>query len=228
MKRDEIRSRILQALNENPDDPQLYTNTQLNAIINDAGETIAEEAKAIRRSVDITLRPGHAYYYTRSIAPDIMVPLRLWIPTKNRRLVALSESNLDDWRERPHLITDTPWNWFPVSWDMFGVWPTSVAGGEILRVDYLAWPDELMSDADAPEFNESTHTAYYLYGVVEGLLKRWDYERAVTVFAQFMEMVGDTTTDTGMRQMQMRLHQEKLAGSPSLPTQIAGNRYAAS
>ena len=227
MTRGEIRARILEALNDSVESPQLYTTTQLNEIINDAGETIAEEANIIRRSVDITLRPGHTYYYTRSIGPDCLVPTRLWIPSLNRRLIALSESNLDDWRERPHLVTDTPWNWFPISWDLFGVWPSSTTGGELLRMDYLAWPRNLLDDRDAPEMNEAEHTAYYIYGVLEGLLKRWDYERALVTFVQFMEMVNGATYSAGMQQFQHRLFQERMAGTPDLPTNI-GTRYATS
>jgi hypothetical protein len=226
MNRGEIRSRILEALNDSVTSPQLYTTAQLNDIINDAGETIAEEAKLIRRSVDLTLRPGHTFYYTRSLGANVLVPMRLWIPSLNRRLQACSESNLDDFRERPHQVMDTPWYWFPLSWDMFGVWPTSSTGGELLRMDYIAWPSPLNEDTDSPEMSEAEQTAYYLYGVLDGLLKRWDYERAIVAFTKFMELVGGATFTASMQSFQQRLYQSGSAGTPGFPSEM-GARYGA-
>jgi len=178
VNRTEIKNRILEGINDVAGDPVIFTDTQLNDLIDEAAEFLVAEIKAIRRTAFVPFLPGTTFYTTLLVAPDMMTPTRLWTPVNNRKLTAVGMDQLDDFNEQWMETAGDPEVWFPVSWDMFGVWPHSAAGGGTLRVDYLAWPRALMDDDDESELPEATQDALVLYGQFQGLLKKWDGEGA--------------------------------------------------
>ena len=180
MNRNEIKKRTLRAINDDPDAPVFFTDAQLNALVDEANEVLTEETGAVHRTALIPLRPGMRFIYTPSVAPDIMAPTRLWSHIDNRKLVCLSMEELDGIQERWTQITGGPPQvWFPLSWDMFGIYPSAAAAGGVLRMDYLAWPRPLMDDLDEPEMPEATQDAMVLYGQYLGILKKWDSQNAM-------------------------------------------------
>lgn len=189
MTRGEIARRILEALNEDATDPTFWTRDEINGVITEAGEVLAEEIGQIKRTAEIPFRAGATFYYTQSIAKDILAPYRLWHATQSWRLAPCTIMDLDRRHETWITVSGDPRYWFPVDWRLFGVWPSPAQPGGVLRVDYLAWARELIDDEDTSEFNESDHDALVLYGVYFGLLKQWDLPRAIAVFAQFVEHI---------------------------------------
>lgn len=204
MNRSQIRDRILSGLNDSTSSPVFWSTAQINTVIDEASEVLSEEAAALKRTALTVLRPGTTYYATRGIAPDLMVPVRLWLPSENRRLIATTAGQLDAFHERWETVEGTPQNWFPMAWDWFGVFPHPAEGGGILRVDYLAWQRSLFDDSDSPEFPDADHDGLVLYGIYDGLLKRWDVAQATIIFNQFLEYFGLAQAKSGTRQMQAR------------------------
>lgn len=222
MTRAQIRDRILQALNESVTAPVFWTTAQLDAVIDEASEVLAEEAKAIRRTALVARRDGTTYYSTRGIAPDVMAIYRIWLPDNNRRLTAVSIAELDAQNETWIATTGDPEYWFPVSWDLFGIYPHPTTGGSMLRVDYFAWPRALLDDSDEPEFREGDHDAMVLYGVYDGLLKQWNAPRAMELFARFVESWQVGRARSGIREQQSRYFQRPNA--PGAPFTSGVNR----
>lgn len=215
MTRSEIRDRILTGLNESTSSPVFWTTAQMNAVMDEGAEVLAEEAAAIKRTAITTLRPGTLYYTTRGIASDMMAPYRLWLHATNRKLTAVHWSQLDRFHERWQEVTGLPEVWAPVSWDFFALYPHPAEAGGVLRVDYLAWPRALTSDSDRPEFMESDHDALVLYGVYRGLLKRWDAGMANAAFGAFLDRIGKGKSRSGERQLQARTWQQgRQPGAP--------------
>ncbi len=204
MTRSDLQTRILDALNESSTSPVFWSAEQIQNVIHDGMEILSEEAEAILRTAVTVLRPGATYYATRGISSDMMAPLRLWMPNQNRRLVAVTLSQLDAYHEKWPTVTGTPEYWFPMGWDWFGLWPTVSTGGGILRVDYLAWPRSLMDDSDTPEFQDGDQDGLVLYGIYEGLLKRWDFAQAMIMLGQFLERAGLAKDGNGPGRMQAR------------------------
>lgn len=186
MTRSEIRTRILEALNESASSPVFWSTDQIDEVIDEAQEVLAEEADAIKRSALIPLQNGIQFYSTKTMGSEVMVPYRIWDHTNSRRLDATTMSELDLRHETWITVTGNPECWFPVSWDLFGVYPFPASAGGVLRADCLAWPRSLLDDSDEPEFPESDHDALVIYGVYDGLLKQWDFERAMLMFSGFM------------------------------------------
>lgn len=206
MNRSEIRTRILTALNDSTTAPQFWSASQINQLIDEAGEILAEEAGAIRRSAIVSLQPGFQYYYTGAIAQDMMTPYRLWLTSLNRRLVAISMSELDHTNLRWSDVSSTyPEYWFPVSWNLFGIYPKMASGSEAMRVDYLAWPRALMDDSDEPEFYPSDQDGMILYGIYDGLLKRWDLAQATIFLQRLVNQLTDISARSGIWRVDSRM-----------------------
>lgn len=220
MTRSQIRDRILSMLNESTSAPVFWSTTQMDAVIDEASEVLAEEAKAIRRSAFVARGAGATYYFTRAVASDVMAIYRVWTPDANRRLTAVSISELDAQNETWSTATGDPEYWFPVSWDCFGVYPKPVQGGGVFRLDYLAWPRALQDDDDEPEFREADHDALVLYGLYDGLLKRWDHARAVEIFARFMRQWETGRARNGANETQARVYQRGLSPSHTVKSGV--------
>jgi len=180
------------------------TPTQADQSIDEAMEVMAEESGAIIRTAFVALQPGTALYWLSAVAQDVMAPVRLWLVSEQRRLTAVSMRDLDGRHETWPTVQRQPEYWYPVSWDLFGLWPHPAAGGGNLRMDYLAWPRALMDDADEPEFQLGDHDAIVDYGVYDGLAKRWDVMPMLEVWSRFGARVGISRARTGVRRVQAR------------------------
>lgn len=189
MTKAEIRTRILESLNDSASSPVFWSISEIDDVIQEGQEVLAEELAMIKRSALVPLREGVTYYYTQGIAPDIMVPYRVFLTGTDRRLDVVTMGQLDERHETWITISGDPWHWFPVSWDIFGIFPHAAQGGGVLRMDYIAWPSRPQDDNEELEFPEPEQDALVLYGVYDGLLKQWDIERALKTFALFLERV---------------------------------------
>lgn len=207
MTRQQLRDRILSALNESTSAPVYWSTAQIDAVIDEASEVLAEEAKSIKRTAFVARKPGSTYYFTRGIAPDLMAAYRIWLPDVNRRLTAVSISELDATHATWPTVTGDPEYWFPVSWDCFGIYPHPATGGGVLRVDYLAWPRSLQDDSDEPEFREADQDALVLYGVYDSLMNKWDVTRAIELFTRFIDQWKVGQARNGVRETQARPYQ---------------------
>lgn len=178
MNRIEIKNRILNGINDDPDSSVFYTTAQIEALIDEGLEVLAEDTMAINRTAVVPVRQGAFLYYLPWIDPDAMAIRRVWYQNDQSRLTAVTMSQLDGFHQRWLTVTGTPEVWFPVSWDIFGVWPIPATAGDVLRVAYSAWPRALQDDSDEPELPEATQDAVVLYGQYQGILKKWDAEQA--------------------------------------------------
>jgi len=216
MNRLEVRTRILSALNESADSPVFYSNDQLNQTIDESYELLCEEAEVIKRTAYIGLKPGTTYYYTKSIADDMIVPYRIWNKSTQRVLPPLTMLELDSQDIRWTQTTGDPWYWFPYSFDIFGIYPHPTTGGGLLRIDYIAWPQGILDDDSLSEFTSEDDDASVLYGVYDGLLKMWDLDRAMVIFAKFLEKLGNTQANNGVKRIDSKIfHREPGLSIPS-------------
>jgi len=204
MTLDEIQRRILEAINDNPESPVFFTDDQLKGLVNEASEVLCEDTLAVHRTAIVPLRPGMRFIYTTSIAPDIMAPTRIWNQSNSRKMTCFSMEELDALQERWSTSTGIPDAWFPVSWDVFGIFPSPVAAGGVLRVEYVAWPRELMDDEDRSELPEATHDALVLYGQYHGILKKWDAAQAAIALTALQAHRTVAGARSGISRMNVR------------------------
>lgn len=201
MKRSDIRNRILDGLNESTTSPVFWSTAQIDEVIEEAQEVLAEELEALKRTALVPLQAGISFYFTRGVAPDLMVPYRIWLHSTNRRLLATTMLNLDEANKTWITVNGDPWWWFPVSWDCFGIYPVPAAAGDILRVDYFAWPAKLLDDDDAPEFAESDINSMVFYGIYDGQMKQWDTQNAEVTFKLFANELKKAKANSGLKSL---------------------------
>lgn len=212
MNRGDIRARACHGLNEDATSPVFWTAAELNAVIDEAAEVLAEEAGAIKRTYFLALQPGTAYYSLRALGPLVMAPYRLWLTVEGRRLDAVSVADLDARHETWPTVTGAPWSWFPVSWDTFGLFPHPTQGGGLLRVDTLDWPRALLDDDDTPEFPEGDHDALTAYTVYDGAAKRWDATTMLQAWSLFLKQWAGAGQRSGVARVQSRDFQVETTG----------------
>lgn len=201
MTRSELRTRILNALDEDATAPVFITNAEVNTLIDESLEVLAEESEGFKKRFTIPRRAGTFIYQIEGIGNNIMTPYRIWLPDLNRRLEAKSLTNLDARHQTWMDVSGDPWCWAPVSWDAFAIWPIPVTGGGWMEVDCHVWPDAMIDDDDIPELPESEHEAIVLYAESEGLFKEWDVMRGMDVFGQFARRWGAAGTQASVEQM---------------------------
>jgi len=180
VNRRELRQKALRMLDDSPVTPTFWGIDELNALLTEGQEFLSETLRGLRRTVEIPLRAGTMLYTTQGFSPACMVPVRLWIPATNERLVFSSLARLDMHRQRWMELTTSrnPYLWFLVSWNTLGVWPPAAEGKGTMRVDYIPWPDPLFDDTDEPEFQEVTQEVLVDYMVTLGHLKAWEPDMA--------------------------------------------------
>lgn len=207
MTRDELQQRILEGIQDDPDSPVFFSDEQLADLVNEAYEVLAEDSHAIKRTAFLPLREGAGFIYTHAISHDFMAPVRIWNHERNHRLTCLSMAELDALDTRWQVTTGQPEVWFPVSWDMFGLYPRPAEAGGVLRVDYIAWPRELMDGSDRPELPEATHDALTLYGQYLGCLKKWDDQSAMIPLKALQMHKAVATPRSGLSRISIRSFQ---------------------
>src|SRR5207245_2532411 len=94
MNRLKLKTRILEKLNESTTNPTFWSLSQIDDIINEGAEVLAEESRLVKRTVTTTVRPGTSYYQTRGIAPDMMGIYPISLPDQRLRLRAVSPLQL--------------------------------------------------------------------------------------------------------------------------------------
>lgn len=221
MNRDEIQNRILEGIQENPDTPIFFSEDQLAELIDEACEVLAEDTQAVKRTAFVPLKEGIGFIYTTSISPDFMAPVRVWNHVLNRRFTCLSMTEMDAIDTRWQVTTGTPQVWFPVSWDIFGIYPRPAAAEGVLRVDYIAWPRSLMDGSDRPELPEASHDALTLYGQYMGCLKKWDAQAAMVPLASLQKHKTVATSRSGISRISVRSFQRS-----QTPGGLNGNPYS--
>lgn len=219
MTRAEIQARILSGLNESTTAPAFVSTTEVADLIDEAAEVLAEELGAVRRTVFVEQRPGAMYYSLHGLGQRIIAPYRIWDHAREYRLPAVTYDDLDKRMRNWPTATGQPACWFPVSWDIFGLWPRASAGGGLLQIDCTAWPRVLMDDNDEPEMLASDLDALTAYGIYGGALKRWDSDSAALAWKEFAVRFGEGRGRAGAA-LEARTWQRAQAGQVGLRSGI--------
>lgn len=204
MTRDEIRTRALRALNDSLTDPAFWSLAEMDQLLQEAQEVLAEEVEALTRTLYLPERPGAMFYHLKGMGAQIMTPWRLWTRNRQHRLWPISMRELDGHYERWLTVTGEPEWWFLLSWDVIGLWPAPTAGGGIFELDCFIWPDALLDDTDEPEFPDPDHDWLVQYMEMEGQAKQWDTARVLEIAVPLLARAKDAQARSGVRAVQER------------------------
>ena len=204
MTRDEIRTRALTLLNDDPTAPIFWSLAEANQLLEEAQEVLAEETEALTRVLYVPERAGCMFYSLEALQGRVMTPWRLWTRNRQHRLWPTSMTELDGHYERWLTVTGEPEWWFLLSWDVIGVWPAPTTGGGIMELDCLVWPTKVQDDTDEPETTDPDHDVLVSYIEMEGQVKQWDVARALELGLGFLARATDSQARSGLRAVQER------------------------
>jgi hypothetical protein len=215
MLRSEMRRRCLLFLDEDPVAPVYFTTSEINDLIDEAMEVIAEEVRYEKRTGYVTLRPGVQFYNTLAVDELLISPTRVWLQGDSRPLeyTTIGELSyhergwLDDVGERPH-------HWYAVDHSTLGIYPAVSEPTESLRIEYYGWPKPLANDQAIIPHDDATTDAMIQYVVYSGLMKRWDIARASDIYAEFAGMYQDAVFRKESRRFQYAM-MERVNGHAS-------------
>jgi hypothetical protein len=140
-------------------------------------------------------------YQLPGLGEDILVPYRVWLPDRKRRLRAVTLAWLDLGQIRWLETQGDPWCWFPVSWDQFGLWPTPGSGTGVMEISCYVWPAPFADDQDEPEFLPSRHPHLIPYGKWLGHLKQWRGKEAAEALQEFFTAASALRAATGVEEI---------------------------
>lgn len=193
----EIRTEVRRRTADIPDPKVFFTNSELNAIINEGHRLVCNGTWVIHRSTSISLVSGTTYY---SLPTDILEITRV-----TREYSLLKETTLDardaeseDWEE----TGGTPAYYFQdrARPDQIGFhpFPNSSSSTGTVRINYIAQAGTLSSDSDVPFNDSDRYVAYHdvlvYYGCYVVFLKAND-PRA-TQYLQLFESTFNLIRDT--------------------------------
>ena len=204
MTREEIRTRALRALNDDPVSPVFWSSAEANQLLEEAQEVLAEEVEALTRVLYIPQRAGCMFYALEALQARLMTPWRLWTRRRQHRLWPTSLTELDGHYERWLTVTGEPEWWFLLSWDCLGVWPAPQAGGGLMELDCFVWPTPPSNDSDEPETPDPDHDVLVSYIEMEGHVKQWDVSRALELGLEVLASARDARARSGLRAIQER------------------------
>lgn len=220
MNRSDLTTRVLIELGESSTAPIFWDTDEIHTVLQDAQESMAERIGGIKRTAMLSLEAGAMFYPLRALAPDLLKLTRIWSPSRDMRLTAVTRDQLDRHHELWRTVQGSPENYLSMGYDWIGVWPIPDVSGILLRIDYTAWPRTLDSESDWPEFLEPDHETIVRYGVYDGLMKRWDIAQAVPVFMEFEARLGLGHNRSGTEKMKARNWQKGSAPAASFRSNV--------
>ena len=140
------------------------------------------------------------------MTPNLALALPRHIPVERFKRVVLTALNLkelDQYHEQWDTVTGDPEVWCPLSWDCFVLWPRPSDGGGWLRIDYVAWPQEIDDDEEW-DFPDQSQDALVHYALYDSLLKYYDKESADNHLSLFLQQGLQGSNRSGLRKDQAR------------------------
>jgi len=188
MNRGDFRSKLARALDTDTTSPLPWTTAQLDQIIAEGHETFVELAEPIERHMHIPLVGGKVWYRLSSLTDDLIMPLRLIDLDANRRLIAMTLSEMDEGRTMWETTTGQPQWWTTAGFDWIAIWPHAATSAGLLRLDYAAWPQDALDDNVPLEVDEEDEDRIFSLAFAD--CQAWQQTEATRALEKLAEFAG--------------------------------------
>jgi len=176
MTRGELRDKLARSLDESTTS-SFWTTAELDQLLQEALETFCEIAEPLERHTYVPLRAGQVWYHLSRYADDIILPLRLVDPINERRLEALFLTQMDERKDQWETVTGNSLVWTSAGYDWFAIWPHAASDGGMLRLDYVAWPQDVLDDNVPLEVDEEDEDA--ILQLARAAAQAWEWQDTV-------------------------------------------------
>ena len=181
----EISRRILERIDDDPDDPSSATEAEVIAAIQEGQELMALLTLCLETTATLTLAASTPFASMRGTFPNFLVPLRMQIGGVRVRPATLAD--LDSLNDAWQSTAGTPTRYGTAGFNFFWVTPQPTVSTDA-DLTYAKSPAPMVQD-DFPEVPVAYHMSLVRYGVYKVRLKEGaqGLERGVVELNRFLD-----------------------------------------
>lgn len=192
-----IEQHILEMIGEDPDNPDVFTDTdegmaQIRDSVNDAIEEITLITGSNKEVFYLPLREDRVFYRFDDLdtGGDVAWITDVFITTIRRRLEQSDFNRICTQNPRFLLDSGSPVAYFPIGLDYIGFWPKPSADTDIAEVTAVMVPNRYTSDTDRIKLRQDMEWATINFAVGEYYASRGDAKRAIEHHNLYLQDLG--------------------------------------
>jgi len=187
-----IERHVLELIGENVDSPDVFLDTDsgmepIRDSINDAIEEITLFSGAFKGQYYIALREARTFY---RLVEHIAWITDVWLVSQRRRLDQTSLIKLINFNPRWLYNTGSPWTYFPLGFNILGVYPKPATDTDLLEITAVMIPLRYTKDTDRVKLRKNWEWAAAHYAVGEFYASRGDSKSAVLHHNKYLKRAG--------------------------------------
>jgi hypothetical protein len=188
-----IERRVLLYIGENPDSPDVFTDSSIAPIrdsINDAVQEIIMTTGGLRRKYSITLAGDRQFYRLRFPDGYYGWTATAWLTGQTRRLQQSSIIEIASRDPYWQQTTGTPTVYVQVGLESMLFYPKPSGDGNMVELDMVLIPNSYEDDTDRVLLLKDFQRAAEHYAVSEFWAGRGDAVEALSHHQKYLEVIG--------------------------------------
>lgn len=190
-----IERHTLELIGEDPDNPDVFTDGSddfagIRDSINDAIDEISGMTGAVSDTCYIPIRANRQFYKTVFSVGSCAWITDVWLWTQKRRLEQTDILRLNYFSPKWLKNTGNPYAYFPIGFDVIGIWPKPSSDADVLEVRANIIPEPYTTDTDIVKLREDFQWAAAYYAAGEYYAGRGDAKSAIWNHNQYLKRMG--------------------------------------
>ena len=191
----ELERMVLEQIGEDPDAPDVFTDTstgmaQIRDSINDAIEELAMVSGSNKREYHLSLMSDMAFYRINFKADELAWITDAWLVGQGRRLEQTDIYRLNKHSPRWLEQTGTAEAYYPIGTKVIGVWPRASGDGDVLALSCVVIPTRYTDEDDRVKLRDRHKYATVDYAVGEYYASRGDAKTALYHHNEYLKKLG--------------------------------------
>lgn len=191
MNLSELEAAVFRGLDESQTSPVYWSQTDVDAALNEGVECLAEASEYNELSETLGLTAARTYYNLKAlltVADRFLRVTRIWNPVASRWMEIVTIRELDEetyarWERTP----GEPQNAIIRGLWWLGIFPRPTASTGTLTVYFAALPVPLALPTDTPGFPQEWHRGIVHYALYDLLAQSGETAKAIEHFKHFLE-----------------------------------------
>lgn len=179
-----LRKEVMRRLEEDSDDPVIFSDIEVGEAINEGYEELSERTEWREASESLSISSQYTNLRT-SLTLEPLSVSRVFNSATSRWLVWTNLSKLDARDRRWQSTTGSPEWVFVRGMDTLGLYPKPGTATSC-KVWHTAIPTRMVADTDTPGFPQEFHPALVDYGLYD-LFSQWrEFKKSLEFYAKFL------------------------------------------
>ena len=206
MNRGEIRTKVLNRLNQDTDSPQYWETDHINRVINEGYINLMSHTHTMETSTTLSLI---AYQHVYELAAAAFILLRMFYETTDRLIMPISWAKLNN--HDPQWVDSTdsrPRQYIFIPPNKVFLYPAVTADSDdAITYYYTQIPSDMTADSDTPDIPEIYHDALVEFALSVALVRGGEagsLKRAEMYYMRYKEKVASLLHHTVKRSPRTR------------------------